>query len=358
MLRSLALVSLLIPSLSFGWGFAGHRKLAAHLHDPLPDGSCLKAWVGQNQGKAFWDLATDPDLWRNTDSNEWSRHFLEVDRASPPASYPRDWAAALAQFGKYAYSNGQVPWRVEEFYGNLVGAFKAKSASSALSTLAHLSHYVTDSFSPLHDTTNSNPVLGATDTVGLHLRYESDMLEVTSNMDGIVALVPTYFGQVGRLAPKDTTFDAVLVGNPLVPGLVQTDVTSHGSLPALYSYSKDMTARRWGDAVTVTASLLASAYEEAGAPVFAGMPSGCTQVPLAPSLELKGYPLPARPPADAGSSTPDAGRPDGGFVSAQDPADLPPEGCEGCGTRRGLPSGPWVALLLVGWLLGRPARAR
>ncbi len=299
---------------AFGWGFDGHRRLLTHAQDPLPGNSCLRQWLAASQDATFQNQACDPDRWRDSssagyDPQEAPRHFIELDWVTPITDYPRDWAAAQAQLGFYAYKDGYVPWRVQDLYFQLVAAFQSKDNTAILPLVAHLSHYVTDSFSVLHDTKNFDPD-------GLHARWESDMLANSANIDGITSKAANYYGTVGRADPVNMTFDIAIVGNGLLATLVAADQSTTRAdgghdMPGFYAAVSDLTARRWGDALTLFASILASAWVDAGKPLLVGMPSGCsTSVPQG-DVVLKGYPMPGGwTPADGG--VPDAGQGGGG----------------------------------------------
>jgi MYXO-CTERM domain-containing protein len=319
--RRSPLLLLLLPNLCFAWGFDGHRRLASMMHEPLPANHCLTTWFAARQTAALQDRSCDPDRDRNTDPNEAPRHYLEIDWVNPPQSYPRDWQAALDQLRQNATRNGTVPWRVEEQYAGLVGAFRARDVNQILDRAFYMSHYVTDSFSVLHNTRNFDP------NDGLHARWESDMLNTTANINAIRDQARMLYGTPGRLDPRYATFDIVLVGNPLVASLIAADVAAGGldaggggyQRQVLFTQSRDLTARRWADALTVMASLLWMAWADAGAPDLPGFTTGCSKTtPMMPAI-LRGYPvpngwtpLPVVPDAgrpDAGS---DAGRPDAG----------------------------------------------
>lgn len=320
MSRRLLTLAALLPNLCFAWGFDGHRRLASMMHEPLPANHCLGAWYSSRQTTALQDRACDPDRERVTDQNEAPRHYLEVDWVNPPASYPRDWQMALDQLRQNATRNGTVPWRVEDQYALLVAAFRARDVNAILDRSFYMSHYVTDSFSVLHDTKNFDP------NDGLHNRWESEMLNTVANINAIRDQARTFYGTPGVIDPRYATFDVVLVGNPLVQGLIAADVAAGGldaggggyQRQVLFTQSRDMTAKRWGDALTVMASILWMAWAEAGAPDLPGFTAGCGRsVPMMPAV-LRGFPVtwtPAPPRPDGGVVVVDAGRPDSGVVT-------------------------------------------
>lgn len=320
MSRRLLLLAAVLPNLCFAWGFDGHRRLASMMHEPLPANHCLGTWYSSRQTTALQDRACDPDRERVTDQNEAPRHYLEVDWVNPPASYPRDWQMALDQLRQNATRNGTVPWRVEDQYALLVAAFRARDVNAILDRSFYMSHYVTDSFSVLHDTKNFDP------NDGLHNRWESEMLNTVANINAIRDQARTFYGTPGVIDPRYATFDVVLVGNPLVAGLIAADVAAGGldaggggyQRQVLFTQSRDMTAKRWGDALTVMASILWMAWAEAGAPDLPGFTAGCGRsVPTMPAV-LRGFPVtwtPAPPRPDGGVLVVDAGRPDSGVVT-------------------------------------------
>lgn len=347
--RIITLAVALLPALAFGWGFDGHRRLAQNTHEPFSQDACLRAWLVQVTGQFNWqDKACDPDRWRQTDPQEAPRHYLNIDYASPIESYPREWDQVVARFGQYAEKNGTVAFRVEDLYAQLVADMKARDGAKALETVAYLSHYVTDAFSPMHDTKEQPGTL--------HLRYESDLLEPNAQIDAVTQQMRSFYGTLGQASPRHHIYDAVIAGQPLAQRIIRDDFANNGNNDALYQNTREITARRWGDALTFLASLVGTAWVEAGKPMLPGMPNGCsTDVPQG-EVVLEGYAWPPPWSPDAGTDpTPDAGEPaDAGHkpgqwdplpLDAGTPGQQPPssEGCSGCG------NGPLVALLPLGF---------
>lgn len=378
-MRRLLLLAL-VPNLCFAWGFDGHRRLAAIMHEPLPATHCLRAWYAARQTPQLQDRACDPDRLRGSDPNEAVRHYLEVDWVNPPSAYPRDWQQAVEQLRNFATRNGTVPWRVEEQYAGLVAAFRARDVNQVLDRSFFMSHYVTDAFSVLHDTKDFDP------NDGLHSRWESDMLQPNANLDALTMQARGLFGTPGRLDPRYATFDIVLVGNGLVGQLIAADIAAGGldgglnfQRQVLFTQSRELTARRWADAVTVMSSLLWMAWAEAGAPDLPGFSAGCSRAqPMMPAV-LRGYappngwtPLPPPPPdagprVDAGVDAGPGGGSAGGGSAGGDgfgggsllmpfdaglPEPTEPVGCQ-CQTVPG-----WWVLLLVPLVLARRRVAR
>lgn len=286
------------------------------MQDAMPQGHCLRTWFSSRQTTALQDKACDPDRWRGTDAAEAPRHYLEIDWLLPVGSYPRDYDAAVARLGdRNAQNNGIVPWHIEAKYADLVSAFRSQNQAAILDTAFVMSHYVFDSFSILHNTRNFDP------NMGLHARWESDMLNSSTNINGITTLAQSYYGTPGRADPRYNAFDIIVTGNGLVNQLIQADTAANGSISALYTSTRDLTARRWGDGITVMSSILWTAWAEAGSPNLTGFSTSCSRsVPVA-EIVLRGYPTPGgfthadggvdAGVTDAGMSS-DAGVSDGG----------------------------------------------
>ena len=339
--KSLLIVVTLVAQTAGAWGFDGHRRLAKMMHEPLPASSCLAQWIAAQQTSAFQDDACDPDRFRNTsdpsyDPNEWPRHYLEIDYAFPVQTYPRDFEEVKARYGARAEKNGVVPWHVEFMYQRLVEAFQSKNTTQIKKTLAHLSHYITDAFSVLHNTKNFDPN-------GLHQRWETDMLDSNARLDTLSNRARLYFGTVGVAEPLRHTFEIVEVGNGLLIPLVNADLEHPTDMTAFFNAVQELTARRMGDALTLQASLIASAWVEAGRPRLSGMSNACETEVFEGTLALQGYPLPPPAPPE-----PDAAPEEGASVLG----DEPPLGCACSSNSNGL----WLLGALLSAIWFRKAR--
>lgn len=187
------------------------------------------------------------------------------------------------------------------------------------------------------------------------------MLDVRENIDGIAHAAVDYFGIAGRVAPRDDIFEVIVVGNGLVGALIDADRNAAGSLAMLYALSKEMTARRWGDGVTLMSSVLWSAWDEAGRPELPGFTKGCSRAAPVQRLEMRGFP-PGLQTGDAGTDV-DAGV-DGGVFDAGTVVDVDGGRADvgssalphspGCGCASGGAS--WLTLCVIPWTRKRRER--
>ncbi len=113
---------------------------------------------------------------------------------------------------------------------------------------------------------------------------------VQANLDDLTQAGRRYFGRAGAIDPKNSIFDIVIVGNAQVSNLYAANAATLNDLSALYLQTKDVTARRWGDATTVLASLVWTAWSAAGAPRLDGFVSGCSTEAVSKPVEIVGLP--------------------------------------------------------------------
>lgn len=169
------LAALAAPHAALAWGVVGHRyanRLAvADLPAELqPLYAANRDWIVQH--------SVDPDNWRNGDRSEAPNHFIDMDTwgADVAEHFPQDYWLACGLYGKAEVDkNGLVPWRIEQYYGKLVRAFKAKDARAIIETSTWLGHYAADVHVPFHAVANYDGQL--TGQKGIHARFESVMVE-------------------------------------------------------------------------------------------------------------------------------------------------------------------------------------
>ncbi len=317
MFRLVAAAVLVLPLSAQAWGYRGHTKLAELMQDALPADHCLRAWFEARNTTELQNLAFAPDQWKDNDAGEWTRHYLQIDRASPAADYPRRWEDVVAWRPQHAVGNGQVPWHVEQRYRQLVQAFESKNQTTILNEAFVLSHYVFDAMSVLHDTQHFDT------PNGVHERWESRIFnDSEARVNGVTATALTHLGTPGLVDPRNATFDLILVGNSLYPQLVTADQAS-ANIPELYDNTRDLTARRWADGITLMSSILWTAWNEAGHPELTGFDASCSRALPQAELVVNGF-----PPPDGWTHEPDAGEGDAG-VEAPDAGEGGGAGGEG-----------------------------
>lgn len=177
MKRIYFLIALLLSctvSPSLGWGDRGHQYVNSLAIDLLPNS--IKPFYEENRA---WVVthSIDPDLWKREYRIEAPKHFIDLDTWGNEIAqnYPSDYWLACGLLGKAAVDkNGTVPWRIAEYYGKLVNAFRKRDARGVVEISAWLGHYVGDIHVPFHAAANYDGQLSG--QKGLHVRFETEML--------------------------------------------------------------------------------------------------------------------------------------------------------------------------------------
>ena len=278
MLRRVSAVLLLVvlvPAPSFAWGTAAHRMIMRRALDLLPPE--LKAYFNERREEMI-ARSTDPDMWRALDLSEDPNHFVNLGDPRlgpfPFAAYPRDYSAALARFGPFELSKlGTLPFREEIVFGSLRRAFEqvgkgnqiAKDESYLFAAAA--AHYVQDATQPLHASHNYDGQL--TGQRGLHSRFEADLFTRFEAAMTLTPAPPKTFASA-----KDVSFETLLASWQKVDAILRADKEAIGAkdtyddayYEAFFAKVKPIMEERLSTAISLTASMIVSAWEQAGRP--------------------------------------------------------------------------------------------
>lgn len=168
-------LALLIPALSPGWGFFGHRTIGQVAVYALP--SAMQGFYFRHLPDIV-KLITDADERREADPAEAPKHYIDMDHYgdNPFGEMPKAWDKASAKYSADTLRKyGTVPWTVLEVKEQLTEAFKQRDTTAIIRLSADLGHYVSDAFVPLHTTENYDGQL--TNQAGLHSLWESKLPE-------------------------------------------------------------------------------------------------------------------------------------------------------------------------------------
>jgi hypothetical protein len=237
------------------------------------------------------ERAIDPDTWRTAGFDEEPKnHFLDLDwegfgKAAPYADLPRDHAAAIAKFGRERIEEmGTLPWRVEEFHGNLRRAFEAYGRRGPFGQFdilffaASLAHYVSDAHVPFHAVINYDGQL--TGQNGIHGRFESALFERYRDR---LTIAPKALAPIRN--PRDFIFDRLVEGTQLVPLILEDDLTAIGNrdvyddayFSAFFDANEPVLERRLNESIAAVAAMIAGAWEAAGKPAVPVNPPATPQ---------------------------------------------------------------------------------
>lgn len=265
----------LAPDVALAWGFTGHKLMMRRAIDLLP-GEIRPFFV------AFQDeivlRVIDPDLWRSVGWEENPHHFIDFGVPEygdyPFTALPREYGAALEKFGAATLKrNGLLPWREAEQFGNLRRAFEDFKRSAPYTTsdtvlfAAVVSHYAQDAHQPFHATDNYDGQ--RTGNSGIHSRFERDLIE---RFQSRLTLRTSTVRPI--LHPRDAAFDALLESYQLVDRVLQADREASAGkdtyddeyFEKLFRQVQPILEERMAKAISVTAGLIAGAWEQAGRP--------------------------------------------------------------------------------------------
>jgi len=266
------------PASAEAWGFEAHRLVMERAIALLPD--AIRPLFEKHRAMVV-ERSIDPDTWRTAGfAEEAPNHFLDLDWSGygkyPFSELPRDYTAAIAKFGRErVHQNGTVPWRAEEYFGNLRRAFESygrRGAFGAFDLLffaATLGHYVSDAHVPFHAVENYDGQL--TNQHGIHVRFEATMFE---RYRAQLTLAPKPPRAIAN--PRDFVFDVIIEGTRLVPPILESDRAAIGTrdvyddayYEAFFRANRAVLERRLNESISAVAGIIIGAWEAAGKPAL------------------------------------------------------------------------------------------
>ena len=274
-----ALVTLVLSTVGSAplgaWGFNGHRFITERAIELLPVE--IRPFFLANRA-AVVEHSIDPDTYRTMGfTDEPPRHFFDMDAYGPfPfTNLPRDFKEAVAVRGQdFVIKNGTVPWRAEEVYGLLRTAFKelptvgfARDNIKLFSSV--LSHYVADSHQPFHAALNYDGQM--TNQHGIHSRFETELFDRYRSR---LKIAPPPAAPIPN--PRDFMFTTLTDSFANVDAILAADLEAikgrthydDGYFAHLFEKTGPIMEKRMSQAITGVASLITSAWIEAGRPAL------------------------------------------------------------------------------------------
>ncbi len=263
---TLALLSLSVILIS--WGATGHSKIsessALSFNQQMQE---FQAWIG-----FIRDHASDADYRKDSDPNEGPKHYIDIDNYSEFVTTGRiaqtlDSATAI-HGSAFIIDNGILPWATERTFDSLSDCMQRRDFAKAQIFAADLGHYVADGHMPLHVTKNYNGQL--TGNTGIHSRYESTM--INANISQII-----YNGQDATEISNVNQYifdylyanykfcDSILAADNYAKS-ISTNYSSSAYKAALWDKTKGFTIPLFERASHALASLIYTAWVQAGSP--------------------------------------------------------------------------------------------
>jgi hypothetical protein len=272
---AMAVASLLMPAPASAWSFEVHRFIMDRAIALLPD--TLRPLFDKHRALVV-ERSIDPDTWRTAGfQDEPPRHFVDLDwegyGSYPFRDLPRDYTDAVEKFGaERVHEMGTLPWRAEEFHGNLRRAFERYATNpygpfDLLFFSATLGHYVGDAHVPFHAVWNYDGQ--RTGQHGIHARFERDLFERYRDR---LTLAPA--PQKPIVDMRSFVFDRLVEGTQLAADVLKADLSAIGNrdvydvmyYDAFFAGSRTVIERRLSESISAVAAAIAGAWDAAGRP--------------------------------------------------------------------------------------------
>jgi hypothetical protein len=280
-------VTLLLPSPAFAWSWAAHRLIMRRAIEILP--AEIRPFFIEHRDEIVY-RSIDPDLWRDAGWEEDQNHFLNLGAPElgpyPFAALPRDHTAALEKFGAAGLKRlGLLPWRMAEMAGNLRRAFEGFPKGNGLAPQQVVlfsgaaSHYVQDATQPFHVANDYDGQ--AVGQRGIHSRFEEAL---PARFEARLMLTPAPPKSIPSL--RDFAFDTALAGYQKVDAILKADREALGAkdtydeeyFEAFFVKVRPVLEGQLSAAITATASMIMTEWEQAGRPALTLAPRGPQKV--------------------------------------------------------------------------------
>lgn len=233
------------------WGFLVHRTINQLAIYSLP--APLQTYFHADM-KYLVENAPRPDIRRNTDKTEDTKHFIDLEMYGPDAAHvmPKDWETAVKKYGVDSLKKyGWGPYNAMMQMEHLTNAFKSKNKDSILFYAADLGHYIGDLHVPLHTTANYDGQL--TGQKGLHGLWESFIPELKiSQYELYNKHKATYLKNPAQAIWKD-----MQIANALLPEMFAKEVALTAKFSPEAKYKVQM---RYGKETKMYTKDFAEAY--------------------------------------------------------------------------------------------------
>lgn len=274
-LRGWLVLALLLagPAPAQAWGFEAHKFIMERAITLLPPE--IRPFFRAARA-ALIERAVDPDTWRTAGWEEESaRHFVDMDAYGPYPfdQLPHDFDAAVARYGReFVEKNGTLPWRLEEHYRRLVEAFEQKTPyarENIRQFSSWVAHYVSDAHVPFHSALNYDGQL--TEQWGIHARFENELFERYRRQ---LRISSPGLRPIG--APRELMFQTLRESFPHVQTILDADRAAVAGrelyddeyFRILFGRTRPILEQRLSAAIGAVASVITSAWQEAGRPAL------------------------------------------------------------------------------------------
>ena len=286
--------ALILPLLVGGWGSVGHNIINSNITKCFPSSmSYFTSW-----SSSLASHASDADSRKSSDKTEAPKHYIDLENFSGWASngwLPMTYDSAVTVYGSTLLtSDGWLPWATLKTVDSLTALFKAKNYTQAVLIAADLGHYVGDGHQPLHITANYDGDL--TGQSGVHSRYETTMIKSYQSSLVYDAIPATYIADKAAFVMNYINADYKYVDSIMIADKAGTLWASTGAF----------TIKLLQNASYKTASLIYTAWVDAGSPDMTTGIEGAKNQIVDKEMTLSAYPNPFNPDVTIEYSIPES----------------------------------------------------
>lgn len=253
-----------------GWGNVGHRIINGNTVNSFPQNfKQFSIWKD-----SLANHGSDADYRKSADPTEAPKHYIDFEDYNDfvtKGSVIQNYDSAVAKYGLSAITDaGSLPWVIVKCYDSLIQAFQQKDWTHAILLSADLGHYIGDGNMPLHLSANYNGRPTLPNSSGIHSRYESTMIGKYSTSLPIKQNEAVYLTNV-----QDFIFSMVYKNYVYVDSVYYADSTAYATAKSkssdlyystLWNLTKNYTGMLFSNASEVLASVLYTAWVNAGSP--------------------------------------------------------------------------------------------
>jgi hypothetical protein len=263
---SLVLLFLIVQEI-FGWGSVGHSIINRNSTKHFPS-----SMVGYASWSEFLaQHASDADYRKSSDPTEGNKHFIDIDNYQEflSGNFPYSIDTLINRYGwDYVWQQGILPWATKTTVDSLTAALQRRDWDRAKLIAADLGHYVADGHQPLHITRNYDGQY--TGQRGIHSRYETQMInryqsEITISTEGIAYVQDPLNFIFNYLFESYSYLDDLLRADSIAKSIAG-NTNSETYYSTLWNYSQDFTKYLFQKASVRLASLIYTAWINAGSP--------------------------------------------------------------------------------------------
>jgi hypothetical protein len=250
------------------WGYIGHYTITEQAGDLLKNKiKGINRWI-----PFITDHSSDPDFRKFWFKTESPKHFIDLDQysgISRKGYILLDYDSLVKRYGEaFVIQQGTLPWATIAAFDSLRNSFKQKDWNAACLWASDLSHYVGDGFMPLHATSNYDGQNSG--NKGIHLRYESKMVLAYGYELNSKPKSPAYIKEVPKyisnyILSSSLLCDSIFHADNKAKNLTN-NVDTIAYLETLWKNTGDMTINQFSKASTALASLIYTAWKDAGSP--------------------------------------------------------------------------------------------